>query len=90
MESKKKIDKKECYECWRRQFRKEMTEKAGASDLDLAKEFNILISKREEELESVREKFTSLRDEIQELRLLAGDHFMGRYVDEEEDRKGRR
>ena len=90
VKEKKEPDKKECYDCWRRRFRREMTEKATASGSDMAKELNLLITKREEDLESVREKFTSLRDEIQELRLLAGDHFMDRYVDTEEDERGRR
>lgn len=80
----KEPSKKECYDCWRRRFRREMTENAMASGSDMAKEFDRLITKREEDLESVREKFTALRDEIQELRLLAGDHFMGRYVEHEE------
>jgi hypothetical protein len=90
VKEKKEPNKKECYDCWRREFRREMTEKAIASGPDMAKEFDRLITKREEDLEIVREKFTSLRDEIQELRLLAGDHFMDRYVEHEEEGKGRR
>jgi len=88
--SEKKIDKKECYECWRRKFRREMTEAANIPSSDMATEFNKSISKREEELERKREEFTSLRDEIQELRLLAGDHFMGRYDAQKEVERERR
>jgi hypothetical protein len=80
----KEVDKKECYDCWRRRFRREMTEKAKASNSEIAKEFDVYISEREGVLESLREKFTTLRDEILELRLLAGDHFMNRYNEHEE------
>jgi hypothetical protein len=86
----KEVDKKECYDCWRRRFRREMTEKAQASNSEMAKEFDAYIREREGVLESLREKFTTLRDEILELRLLAGDHFMNRYVAQEEKEKERR
>jgi hypothetical protein len=83
----KEVDKKECYDCWRRRFRRDMTEKAQASNSEIAKVFDTDIRERESVLESLREKFTTLRDEILELRLLAGDHFMNRY--EEHEEKGR-
>lgn len=76
-------DKRECYECWRRRFRREMTEMARASKMDLPSAFDQYITEREERSKEVRTTLIDLRDESLELRLLAGDHYMNRYVDHE-------
>ena len=76
-------EKRECFECWRRRFRKEMTAAAQLLKTELPVAFESLISKREKEEKEVREKLISVRDEIHELRLLAGDHYLGRYSDDE-------
>jgi hypothetical protein len=76
-------DRRKCYDCWRRRFRREMTEQAGALGQPLSASFNAIITKREEESKELRERLMLLRDETLELQILAGDHYMGRYVEHE-------
>lgn len=79
-------DRRECYDCWRRRYRRDMTAQAQAAVSELPVTFDVWITEKEEKSKELREQLMLLRDEMLELRLLAGDHYMGRYEDNEEKR----
>jgi len=95
-ERKTKKVKKEgdtCRDCWTPRFRKELlkqheeeSKKTKAKNpLPLAKFLNRELQTRQDIIETMREEFHDLYDEISAIEHLAGDIYMGRFDKEEDD-----
>jgi hypothetical protein len=96
MERKTKKVKKEgdtCRDCWTSRFNKdlymqwekEQGEAKPGNTIALSEFLNRELKSREVVIESMREEFGNIHDEINAIEHLAGDIYMGRYDKDKED-----